>query len=70
MNFGQAFEQARNGKGMRLKKWGEDVIIRCQTPDEFSKMTAQYLYVDSRFGRVPWMPTQIELFNNDWEVVE
>lgn len=70
MNFGQAFEEVRNGKGMRLKKWEKDVVIRCQTPDEFSEMTAPYLYAESRFGRVPWKETNIELFSNDWEVID
>ncbi|EOQ01307.1 hypothetical protein IKC_06264 [Bacillus cereus VD184] len=33
-------------------------------------MTAPYLYVESRFGRVPWKETNIELFAENWEVVE
>lgn len=70
MNFGQAFEQVKLGKGMRLPQWQQDVIIRAQYPDEYSKMTAPYLYVESRFGRVPWKETNIELFAENWEVVE
>lgn len=70
MNFGQAFEQVKSGKGMRLPQWSGDVVIRAQHPDEHSKMTAPYLYVESRFGRVPWRETNIELFNEDWEVVD
>ncbi|PTC15428.1 Thoeris anti-defense Tad2 family protein [Bacillus wiedmannii] len=70
MNFGQAFEEVKNGKGMRLPQWSDDVVIRAQFPDEHSKMTAPYLYVESRFGRVPWKETNIELFAENWEVVE
>lgn len=70
MNFGEAFEQVKKGSGMRLPKWSPDVVIRAQYPDEHSKMTAPYLYVESRFGRVPWKETMIELFSEDWEVVE
>lgn len=70
MNFGQAFEEVKQGKGMRLPQWQPDVVIKAQFPDEYSKMTAPYLYVESRFGRVPWQETNIELFSNDWEVVE
>lgn len=70
MNFGEALEAAKQGKGMRLPKWSPDVVIRAQFPDEHSKMTAPYLYVESRFGRVPWKETMIELFAEDWEVVE
>jgi len=69
VNFGQAFEQVKVGKGMRLPAWAEDVVIRAQYPDEHSKMTAPYLYVESRFGRVPWKETMIELFSEKWEVV-
>ncbi|ASN71456.1 Thoeris anti-defense Tad2 family protein [Bacillus toyonensis] len=70
MNFGQAFEEVKKGKGMRLSQWSKDVVIRAQFPDEHSKMTAPYLYVESRFGRVPWKETNIELFAENWEVVK
>ena len=71
MNFGSAFEQVKvlRGKGMRLPHWGDDVIIKAQYPDEKSKMTHPYLYVESRFGRVPWKETVVELFSEDWIVV-
>lgn len=71
--FGYALEMIKrepNRLGMRLPQWKEDVMILVQQPDEYSKMTAPYLYVESRFGRVPWKETMIELFSDDWEVVE
>lgn len=70
MNFGEALEQVKKGKGMRLPQWSSDVVIRAQYPDEHSKMTAPYLYVESRFGCVPWKETMIELFSESWEVVD
>jgi hypothetical protein len=70
MSFGDALEMVKRGKGMRLPHWKEDVVIRAQFPDENSKMTAPYLYVESRFGRVPWKETMIELFSEEWEVVQ
>ena len=69
MNFGQAFEAVKKGQGMRLPQWSNDVVIKAQFPDEHSKMTAPYLYVESQFGCVPWRETNIELFSDDWEVV-
>jgi hypothetical protein len=69
MNFGEAFELVKQGNGMRLPQWKPDVVIRAQYPDEHSKMTAPYLYVESRFGKVPWKETMIELFSVDWVVV-
>lgn len=68
MNFGQAFEAVKNGKSMRLPKWLPDVKIKAQYPDENSKMTAPYLYVESRYGMVPWKETMIELFSEEWEI--
>ena len=70
MSFGDALKLVKRGLGMRLPQWKEDVVIRAQFPDEHSKMTAPYLYVESRFGRVPWKETMIELFAENWEVVE
>ena len=74
MNFGKAFEAVKQGKGMRLPYWKNDVVIRAQYPDAYSKMTAPYLYVESTregtAGRVPWKETMIELFSEDWIVVE
>ena len=73
LSFGLAFDMVRmdtENLGMRLPSWKEDVVVRIQMPDENSKMTAPYLYVESRFGRVPWKETMIELFSIEWTVVE
>ena len=70
MVFGLAFEEVKKGKGMRMPSWAPDVVIRAQFPDDHSKMTAPYLYVESRFGCVPWKETMIELFSEEWEVVK
>lgn len=66
MDFGTAFEMIKIGGGMRLPHWKPDVVIKVQHPDKHSKMTAPYLYVESRNGKVPWVVTQVELFRNDW----
>ena len=72
LSFGSALNSimSRRSSGMRLPKWSPDVVIRVQRPDENSKMTAPYLYVESRFGKVPWKETMIELFSQDWEVIK
>lgn len=69
VNFGLALEAMKKGMGARLPHWKPDVVIRAQYPDEHSKMTAPYLYVESQFGRVPWKETMIELFSDDWVIV-
>ena len=70
MNFGEAIEAAKGGKSFRLPKWGSDITIQLQVPDEGSKMTHPYLYVKSRFGLVPWIPTMVEILSEDWDIVE
>ena len=73
LSFGRALDSVQDNpdtRGMRLPSWKEDVVVRIQMPDENSKMTAPYLYVESRFGRVPWKETMIELFSIEWTVVE
>lgn len=67
--FGEALEHMKKGGGARLPNWKPDVVIKAQYPDENSKMTAPYLYVESRYGRVPWKETMIELFSAEWELV-
>jgi len=69
MNFGKALELVKQGKGMRLPHWEQSVVVRAQFPDKNCKMTAPYLYVESRYGRVPWKETMIELFSEDWVVI-
>ena len=83
MKFGEVFDKISSialenaadpanavpSKGMRLPKWSSEVIIKVQVPDQHSKMTAPFLYVESRYGRVPWIATMIELFATDWELV-
>lgn len=73
LSFGRALDSIQDNpdtRGMRLPSWKEDVIIKCQMPDENSKMTAPYLYVESRFGRVPWKETMIEMFSKKWQLVD
>ena len=70
MTFGLALEAMKKGKGARLPRWKPDVVIRAQYPHKNSKMTAPYLYVESKYGRVPWKETMIELFSDEWEIVD
>ena len=70
MKFEKALEEVKNGKAMRLPSWSPEVLIKVQKPDEYSKMTAPYLYVESRLGKVPWRETFIEMFSEDWIVID
>lgn len=68
MSFGEALDVMRSGAAVRLPHWKPDVRIELQKPDAGSKMTHAYLYARSRFGFVPWIPTQVELLSCEWEV--
>ncbi len=70
ITFGLAIEAMNKGLKVRLPHWGADVFISMQFPDEHSKMTHKYMYVTSRFGRVPWIPTQIEMLSENYSIIE
>ena len=48
MNFGEALTGLKTGKAMARRGWnGKGIFIKAQFPDENSKMTAPYIYIDS-----------------------
>lgn len=69
-SFSAVLAALKMGKGARLPHWLPDSVVRAQFPEEGQKMTAPYLYVSSRFGCVPWRETEIELFAENWEIVD
>ncbi len=74
MKFSEALEAARNGSAIQRSGWnGNGLLVRAQFPDEHSKMGNPYLYIDARAlggERNPWVPSQTDLFAEDWSVVE
>lgn len=69
--FGQALDIiiAEPTKSMRLPQWKEDVKICVQYPTDLSKMSHPYLFVESRFGKVPWKETFVEMFSKEWMII-
>jgi hypothetical protein len=67
--FGDCLRSAKAGLSFRLPKWEKDVLISMQIPEAHSKMTHPYLYVSSRFGCVPWIPTMVEMLSEEWDIV-
>lgn len=64
---GVAARSGWNGKGLQIK---------LQVPDEFSKMTLPYIYMEypkdaqnTPGARVPWLASQTDLLATDWCVV-
>lgn len=78
MNFGQAIELLKQGRQVRRKGWnGKGIFLELQVPDEFSKMTHSYIYIDTTRletnnpcapkDRVPWLASQTDMLSDDWE---
>lgn len=72
MNFQDALAAAKNGHKIAREGWnGKGQNVSAQFPDEHSMMTAPYLYLfNAQGGFVPWVPSQGDLFAEDWGVVE
>lgn len=80
MNFGSALEALKRGDKVARAGWnGKGIFLELQTPDESSKMTQPYIYIDTLGlqtnnpkapkGRVPWLASQTDMLAEDWEVV-
>lgn len=78
-DFGFALKSLREGLVAARLGWnGKGIFIALQTPDEHSKMTHPYIYIDTTGlqtenpdapkNRVPWAPSQTDLLATDWVV--
>ena len=72
MNFGKAIEELKNGKRVCRRGWnGKGIFLELQVPDEHSKMTHPYIYIDTTGlqtdnseapkNRVPWLASQTDM---------
>lgn len=77
MTFGEALEAVKQGKKIQRKGWnGKGLWIEIQRPDEHSKMTLPYLYLNYPSGttyhngsRVPWLASQTDMLEEDWQIL-
>lgn len=80
MNFGQALEALKAGSKVARKGWnGKGIFIELQRPDEYSKMTHPYIFIDTTGlqtdnsdapkNRVPWLASQTDVLSEDWEII-
>lgn len=61
-------------------EFGKGIFIKLQVPDEHSKMTSPYIYIDTTGLRsnnpdaprscVPWLASQTDMLAEDWEIAE
>lgn len=80
-DFGWALSKLRCGFAVRRKGWnGKGIFIKLQVPDENSKMTSPYIYIDTTGLKtdnafaprscVPWLASQTDMLAEDWELAE
>jgi hypothetical protein len=80
MTFGYALEAVRKGIRVARRGWnGRGIFIELQIPDEHSKMTSPYIFIDTTGlqtnnsdapkSRVPWLASQTDMLAEDWVVV-
>lgn len=81
MDFGSAIQELKRGKRVARKGWnGKGIFLELQRPDENSKMTFPYIYIDTTAletdnenapkNRVPWIASQTDMLAEDWKIVE
>ena len=81
MDFGKALDALKQGKRVARRGWnGKGIFIELQRPDEHSKMTHPYIYIDTTGlqtdnpdapkDRVPWLASQTDMLAEDWIIVE
>jgi len=79
MDFGAALIALRAGHRVARTGWnGKGMWLKLQVPDENSKMTLPYIYIEYPEGhpaypsgsRVPWLASQTDLLAEDWEIVQ
>lgn len=80
LNFGLAIEAMKKGFKVARKGWnGKGIFIELQVPDEKSKMTHPYIFIDTTGlktdnpyapkDRVPWLASQTDMLADDWHIV-
>lgn len=77
LTFGEALEYLKQGFAVARRGWnGKGIYLKLQVPDEHSKMTQPYIYIntlnletdnpDAPKGRVPWSASQTDMLAEDW----
>lgn len=78
MDFGSALLALKLGNKVARSGWnGKGMWLQLQVPDEHSKMTLPYIYIEYPVGsaaypngsRVPWLASQTDLLSEDWEII-
>lgn len=79
-DFGWALNQLRNGEKVCREGWnGKGIFIELQKPDDNSKMTSPYIFINTTGLQtendaapkscVPWLASQTDMLAEDWGVI-
>ena len=77
LNFGEALHELKAGRKVAREGWnGKGIFIELQVPDENSKMTSPYIFINTTGlqteneaapkSLVPWMSSQTDMLADDW----
>jgi hypothetical protein len=80
LNFGQMLDSLKLGSRCARSGWnGRGIFIELQRPDENSKMTSPYIFIDTTGLQtdnpdapkscVPWLASQTDMLAEDWVIV-
>ena len=71
MGIGEAVKALWNGRKVARAGWnGKNMSLELQVPDQHSKMTLPYVFMNTVQGDcVPWVCNQTDLLATDWEIV-
>lgn len=78
ISFSKALDAAKLGKSIRRVGWnGSGLLVKVQFPDENSKMSLPYLYIEypvdaktTPGAKCPWLASQTDLMAEDWLIIE
>lgn len=69
--FEAALLGLKMGGKIRNANWnGKNMYLEVQYPDSGSKNTEPYIVLVTANKRVPWTPSQLDIFSNAWQVGE
>ena len=77
LTFGDTLIYLKEGKKVTRSGWnGKGLWLELQTPDENSKMTLPYIFINypsdaktTPNAKVPWLASQTDMLAEDWEVL-
>ncbi len=80
LSFGDAIKALKRGEKVFRRGWnGKGIFLELQVPDEHSKMSHAYVYIDTTGlqtdnpdapkNLVPWLASQTDMLADDWDIL-